>query len=335
MDVSYRIREIKKTDDRDFVTLIKLYNENINPAIKTSPNEIQYWLDHFDSRRTRDTFWVLALYINNMPIGYSQMIYLSEKKVLFVDYCVIAPNFRGRSFSEFIYLIRDFFIDKKIEINYYITEVVYYSNNQKPSDNSIRFIRLLKMSGFLVVKAPYFQPELGLGNRESDMRATLMVYINGRDNDCMVIRKETYLDLIRTIYYDHYISWYEPFMVNSEFEIYKKKIDTLYKGIQAAIGKKDDVILNGAPYITQDGTLDKNNKSNTKTIVAVICSVILSYIIVLVISIISNDYFDVSSELQFHNWIVTGVLALIIFISWLYRNENIGETIREWLEKRK
>ena len=336
MDVTYRIREIKKTDDRDFVTLIQLYNENINPAIKTSPNEIQYWLDHFGSRRTRDTFWVLALYINNEPIGYSQMIYLAEKKVLFVDYCVISPHFRGRSFSEFIYLIRDFFIDKKIEINYYITEIVYYSDNQKPSDNSIKFIRLLKMSGFLVAKAPYSQPELGLGNRESDMRATLMVYVNGRDNDCMVIHKETYLELIRAIYYDHYIAWYKPFMTNVELDIYTQKIDALYKKIQADIGKKDTIVLNGTPYINQEGiTIEKNNKSNTRTVLAAILAITAAYIIVWIISFIMGNYFQISSDLQFHNWIVTGVLALIMFICWLYWNGNISDTMREFLEKRK
>ncbi|MDE5575330.1 MAG: hypothetical protein K2I87_06415, partial [Bacteroidales bacterium] len=77
MDVTYKVREIKKTDDKDFATLIQIYNDNINPAIKTSPNEIQYWLDNFDNRHNNDKFFVLALYINDIPIGYSQMIYLS------------------------------------------------------------------------------------------------------------------------------------------------------------------------------------------------------------------------------------------------------------------
>jgi len=336
MDVTYKIRQIKKTDDKDFVTLIRLYNDNINPAIKTSPNEIQYWLDNFDKRPTDDTFWILALYMNNVPIGFSQMIHFFAKKVLFIDYCVIAPNFRGRTFSEFIYLIRDFFIDKEIEINFYITEAVYYSRDQKPSNNAIKFIRLLKMSGFWVIKAPYSQPELGLGNRESEMKATLMIHMNGRDNDCMSIHKETYLDLIQTIFYDHYIAWYKPFMKNDELQIYTQKINLLYKQIQIEMNNKENISLNGEPYFIQgERPSERNKNSNVKTVIAFLCSAIMSYVVILIISLVLNRCFEFPAELQFHNWKITGVLTLVIFIAWLYRNEDLSGVIRKWVEKKR
>lgn len=55
-----------------------------------------------------------------------------------------------------------------------------------------------------------------------------LLYIKTNDNISQ-ISKETYIDLVKAIYFDYYLFWYQPFMSNNEYIEYKKKVERVYQ----------------------------------------------------------------------------------------------------------
>ena len=331
MDITYKIRHIRNEQDKDIEYLLKLYADNIDPSIKTNPNEILYWLNHFEEREGNDTFWILALYMNKKPIGFCQAAHFYTHKILFIDYCVIDPDFRGRAFSEYVYLIRDFFVDIGIDINYYVAEIAYYSRNNSPSPNALRLIRLLKMSGFKVIKAPYAQPELGLDNFESEMKATLMIYVTGKNNDCPTLKKDTYIDIVRTVFYNHYIKWYDAFMTNNEKSIYHKKIEKLFDTIKKETNKKEFVQLNGEPYLFELSEQKPPEASNKKTILVFVVSLLILYFAISGLGLLLENQLNITTEAQFINWKIAGILTFIVLVIWVANKKDLRTLLFEWI----
>jgi hypothetical protein len=332
MDITYKIRHIKDDQDKDLSYLLKLYIENTDPCIKTNPNEIIYWLNNFEKRKGNDTFWILALYMNNKPIGFCQMIYFNNLKIVFVDYCVIDPEYRGRAFSEYTYLIRDFFSEKSIDLNYFVTEIAFYSYNNIPSQTALKLIRLLKMSGMKVIKAPYTQPELGLENHESKMNATLMIWINGKGINQVSLKKETYIEIVQAIFYNHYITWYDAFMTYNEMSIYRKNIDNIYESIKKEINKEDSILLNGEPYMFEPSNTAPPNNLNKKTILIFIISLIFIYIAISGLGFLLEDKFNIPPEAQFNNWKIAGVFTMIVLIIWVTKSKDLRILLYEWIQ---
>jgi hypothetical protein len=331
MDITYKIRHIKDGQDKDISYLLKLYAENIDPSIRTNTNEILYWLNHFEERQGNDTFWILALYLNKKPVGFCQTVHFHFHKILFIDYCVIDPDFRVRAFSEYTHLIRDFFADINIDINYYVTEIAYYSSDNNPSQNALKLIRLLKMSGFKVIKAPYAQPELGLNNFESEMKATLMIYVTGKNNDCPTLKKDTYFDIVRTIFYDHYIRWYDTFMTENEKFIYHKKIDELFDTIKKETNKHKSVQLNSEPYLFEQSEQKPPRNSNKKTVILLVISLIIIYFVISGLSLFFEKQFNITTETQFNNWKISGILTSIVLIIWVASIKDLRKLFLEWI----
>lgn len=281
----YSIRKINSSKDRDIIKLMRLYSSYIEPTARTDTREILDWLDN----STDDYFKIFAFYLNETLIGYCQTAYFHFNKILFVDYLVIDENYRGRSYSEFIYSLKDYFNEKNIEINYFIAEVPYYTNSNQPSLKSITLIRLLKQSGFKVIKADYYQPELGK-NKESCMQTTLLIYTN--DQYLTDIKKETFEDIIKTIYSDHYYKWYSRFFKTEELKIYKAKIDSLYDEITKKIAKKKVIELNGYSHLiernqkTPEGAIEKSNALKYTLLLLII--VAITGIIMFAVKIVSG-----------------------------------------------
>jgi len=243
----YNLKKINSSKHKDIAKLMKLYSCNIAPSARTDTREILYWLDN----STDDYFQIFAFYLNELLIGYCQVAYFPVNKLLFIDYIVIDEHYRGRAYFEFVYSIKDYFEEKNIEINYYLAEVPHYSTDETPSHNSITMIRLLKQSGFKVVKAGYFQPELGK-NKESCMKTTLLIY--SQDQSFSRIKKETFEDIVKTIYYDHYFKWYNMFLQGEDLQNYRKQLDHLYSDVIKKVVKKKHIELNGYNHLIEGKT---------------------------------------------------------------------------------
>src|ERR1700686_3600284 len=237
---SYMLKRFTNSSDLDFSAALLLYVRNSEPNIRTDTNEITHWLDRF-SRKFEDDFYVFGFYHNHQLVGYAEAAYFRQERGFALDYLVVDGSARrGGVFNEFVDSLRFFLEDAHPEYRYGFAEVAYGSDGPQPSQESALKIRLLKMQGFRVIKAPYYQPRLAHDDPESEIRAELLIY---SASPLETIRTETYLKVVRTIYYKYYLRW-KSSLPDYE-EAYRAHLDRLFARIQSKIGKQQSIAING------------------------------------------------------------------------------------------
>lgn len=242
MRSTYEIKRFKNSKNVEFLKALKLYSENIEPTFRTDTKEIMFWVENFHSKY-EDYFFVLGFYLNETLIGFTELAYFINEKLVIVDYLVIDKNFRkNNTFYEFINKIEEFLLHENLMIDFIVAEVGCYFENTEPPEASKNIIRLLKMSRFGVVKCKYYVPRLGLNNYESEMIAVLMLYSPDKITQ---IKKETFLKIINAIYYKYYFRWYDIFLKENESKDYKNMLDTLMTRIKKNINKTETIEING------------------------------------------------------------------------------------------
>lgn len=239
----FRLKQITSSSDKDFIEALRIYRKNTPAPLRTNTNEIAYWLDN-PGPYQKNGFLVLGFYCERRLIGFAQMAYLAACKVITIDYLTIDEEFRKHhAFFSFVECAKSLITDLGFDVRYIVGEVGKF-NLAEPPEESRKVIRLLKITGFKVAKATYYQPQLGEGNAESAMDAILMVYVygNSEESSQSQVTKATYLQIVEGIYYEHYLRWYEPHV--NDIQKYKDGLAKLLKKIDLSI-KKQYVELNG------------------------------------------------------------------------------------------
>lgn len=237
---SYRLKRFRDSRDPDFAAALLLYVRNTPSPIRTDTNEIAYWLDHFEKTLAND-FYAFGFYRDNNLVGFAEAAYFAQECLFVLDYLVIdVGSRRNNVFFEFVDHLKQYCENLHPEYRYAVVEVCYGPGQTYPSQEARLLARLLKMQGFRIARAPYFQPRMKLADAESEMRADLLIYSSA---NLERIRTETYLAIVRTIYYAYYAPWQA--IVPEPPGDYKKHLDGLYSEIESELGKRQTVILNG------------------------------------------------------------------------------------------
>lgn len=242
MKATYELKKFRDSNEKDISKALFLYTQNIEPKLRTDTREILYWLDNY-RLSFEDKLFLLGFYKNDLLIGFSQAVYFIEEKVLFVDYIVIDENHRrNNTFYEFVNQIQEYVIAKCPEFDYILGEVGYFKEDNEPAENTRNMIRLLKMNGFKVIKAAYYQPMLGNQNLESEVQSILMLYSN---SDVNRIKGETFKAFLKLIYYKHYKRWYDHFFNKDDRKQYAHRLNELFKMVTKRIDSGHFIELNG------------------------------------------------------------------------------------------
>lgn len=240
----YELRRIRNSSDRSLVKALKIYFQNIDPLIRTDPDDIIHWLDIYNER-FKDRFYIVTLYLNDVMVGYGQFTFCKEERLVFIDYMAIEESSRkNNTFYEFVEKIKDFFIEENIQYNYIVTEVGYYKEKKELTEVGKNLIRLLKMTGFGVIKMAYYQPMLGKKNFETEIGGLLMIHTA---NDSKTLKLETFFNLIDTIYIKIYKRWHDEFLNEQEQLEYSVRLSELKKKIESSAKNKQEIEINGYP----------------------------------------------------------------------------------------
>lgn len=222
----FAIKRITKPSNEDYISALKIYNETTPPDIKTNTNEITYW---FEQNRNELPFEIMlfSLYLNNMVVGLAMLTYLKKQKTIIFEYLALQPSFRLNAvFFTYISLLQNYINDSNTDVAYYIIEINNRNKGENIDKESRLFKRLFCLENYGKINALYYSLPLGLYNHESYFESLL--YIKTNDNISQ-ISKETYIDLVKAIYFDYYLFWYQPFMSNNEYIEYKKKVERVYQ----------------------------------------------------------------------------------------------------------
>jgi hypothetical protein len=235
---SYRLKRFANSRDPDFAAALLIYVRYTPPSIRSDSREITYWIDN---DKLNDTFYVFGFYRNRQLVGYAQSAYFPSEYLYFIEYLTIDENQRRNNvFFEMVEQIKDFLENAHPDYRYGVTEVMNEPGQDQPSDAKKLLTRLLKFIGFRVIHAPYFQPRLMMNDSESELSGALLIYC---PTPLESIRSETYLSILRTVYYENYLRWKGE---NSSVKaIYKKHLDTLYLKVESEVRKTPTLIVNG------------------------------------------------------------------------------------------
>ena len=77
---------------------------------------------------------------------------------------------------------------------------------------------------------------LGLDNHESNFEAILYIKTNDTIKN---ISKETYLQIVKSIYYDYSYTWYKKFLSTDELQKYHQEVDRNYNLILQKVSQED------------------------------------------------------------------------------------------------
>ena len=249
----YSVKEIKSSSEDAFAEAIAIYAMHTPPALRTDTREIGHWLD-FYNKTFEDRFHILTFYVNRNLAGFCQLVYLKSSNIVAIDYITIDEKYRGgfNVFFEFAEHVKSFVRRNYPNYSYISAEIAPLEGSPSSDDEDSRYgmslMRLLKMLRFGVVNAPYIQPQLGCDNPGTELRGALMLYpkpINGS------LPKESYMKMVKSIYYDHYVRWYGVHGEKYQSE-YKSGIDKLYRKMESDV-KKDKIIVNGLKH-SSDGS---------------------------------------------------------------------------------
>ena len=317
--LSFGLRQFTEDDacSPDFIDSLGVYAQSTGPTCKTDTRQITYWLERFNSPESK--LLTYGLYKNDKIIGFCLGFYFYDEQLLVLDHMAIAEEHRSHgAFFQFADLIQASLNDQKIEIRYAAIEVVTAETGHPMLLDPYPFIRLLKMSGFSVVKIKYQIP----GSQKHDIKqateGALLLYSLGSPKEISIEELEV---IIAAIHKKLYIKWYKPFF-GKKIDDYAKSLEELKKNIIPSLGRGKRIRLNGyaknypASVKNQEHIETPREKTRKKAFLFIILSFLAIAVVTVGLVLLANF-----SYLSF-DWIIftllfCGLVFVLLSAIWM------------------
>lgn len=247
MDVNYKVKQIKSAKDKDLIEALDIYMHAIDEGSETSTTQIRDYIQNKYDDIRKMFFYIL--YVNDKVIGFAEYGYLPQSEILLIDYICTKPRNHTYFYNFYQMIFED--INRLLKkndqhIKYIITELSLKKDNENKyiDVDSNYFRQLLSIEGFKILRAPYYQPYRNLKNElvPTDFNIAIKPLINGLFSKTD-IDETFYLEIVKDIYINHYIAWYEKYMD-------PQKVDTFFVNLLDRIQKEfsskveiDDITL--------------------------------------------------------------------------------------------
>lgn len=259
LEHKFSIKRVGKTTEDDYIKALRIYNDTTPFEIKTPTNEITYWIS---KQKVSTPFEVFAfiLYLNEEIIGLSITTYIKKTKIVVDEYLAVYDQYRIQTiFLVYESLIQNYYKEKGIEISFYLTEISYKEHGKEMDRESRISLKMLCIEEYGKIDALYYALPLGLENHESNFVAH--IYIKGVE-PVQSISPKTYQDIVDSIYYDYWYTWYNAVLPSTEIEIYKKLIDKNFELIKESITNNNNkstvsVLHSNCNYLDVDADISK------------------------------------------------------------------------------
>ncbi len=237
LEYTYSIKRFTHEND-DYLNALKIYNDTIPFEIRTDTNEITYWLNNKSNSFDMNVF---GLYLNNELIGFALNTYIPRTKIVNADYLTVLEPFRINTLIlNYLGLIHNFYKENGYDVSFFVMEISNKNQGRSINKESMSSIKILCLEDYVKADILYIEPQLGLNNSESEFEAFL--YLKSIDTP-NIINTTTYLEIVKSIYYDYYLEWYRPMLNYNELEIYKTKLNNLYTKITEHTKTKNNIML--------------------------------------------------------------------------------------------
>ena len=302
--LTYSLKVFDSNCDSDFQEALDIYRNNVIWQEKTPLNEISWVVEN--SKRFKTSYpKIFGIMLNNTVIGYAEVAYVPRAKFITIDYLIIDAKYKTLSaFYTFFMLIIEYFNANQYDYDFIITEKL-----TKPSaETALEDLSELQLEGFKVINQLYIQPKLEKDNLDSEQEAILLLY--QRNTTEPYISKDTYCNIVHSLYFDYYFEWDSFFFKSEEEKIhYHNRLSVNYNQIKESMDY-EEIILNGYPFkkISTENTIIPRSDKTKKPWKALIFLLIFCIIVLGVILAIK--------QLNVEFTIVAIIFILMLFI-WL------------------
>ncbi len=302
LKLTYSLKLFSSNTDEKFIEVLDVYRRSVSRNEKTSINEIVWTVEHQSEFRSSQPYF-FGLELNNKIIGYAELAFIKKTRYIAIDYIIIDSKYKTHSaFYSFFMLIIEYFNSIKLDYDYIGIEIL----TKNTGTVSIEEISKFELEGFKVVNQLYIQPCLEQNNFDSQQEAILMIY--QRNYSSNTISKESYCDIVKSIYFDYYHEWDCNFFRNEvdKGENYKKLTEN-YEKIVSAVSESE-IILNGYPFkkmSAEDKIIPNESTINKKLWQALFFVVIFSLIVLGVILAVKKMNIEL-------------IIALVIFVVMIF-----------------
>ena len=288
MDYCFKIRRIEKSTDVDYTSALKIYNETTPYEIKTNTNEITLWLDRNDKTDPFEPMF-FCLYFSNRLSGFAMMTYIRSQRIIILEYIALATEYRVNTvFYSYINLLENYLNANQYDVAFILNEVSNRRNGRDIDKESQLFSKLLCVEGYGKVNAPYITPPLGNSNYESSFDAFLFVKSAG---DIRALEKQTYLEIVKSIYFDYFQTWYTPVLSQKDNEQYCALLHRGFNIISKAVSSLIviPVTYSDCPVLKNNGQFEKTNglppitKKRSKAMVYLLLAVLLIFCPIIIV----------------------------------------------------
>jgi len=323
LENKFSIKRVTKSTDDGYLEALKIYNETTPVDIKTNTNEITEWLDT-STPSTKFELIIFVLYLDDKVTGFAMLSYLRGRKILIHDYLQLQDMYRlNVTFFAYISLIYSYFKEKSYDINFYVTEISNKNNGVEIEKESLLFRKLLCLEEFGLADAPYQTLSLGLNHHESSYDA--WIYVKKSGDTISSMAKETYINIIKGIYFDYYETWYTPLLDTSGLDTFRKDIQLILKKIEDLISDIEfiNIITGGSKQISaNDDTIQELTSGNLPAISGelkktfpFLALVLLILIITIIVTVVYHrvlEFFEIpiTSVNSFIGSVFTGISAI-------------------------
>ncbi len=232
------VRANERSPKCDVTKALDIYIKNVDGSSMTNTNQIWDYIYNPQKHKSepRKMFFYLLYNVNGEIEGFAEFAYLPQNSVLVIDYI----NTINRSNVQFYCFYQ--MVKQEIEeilkkhgqyVKYYVTELSLNQVDGKLIDyDSIFFSHMLSNENYIKLPFPYYQPSLE-DNIENVQEFSLALSLNSNNvTDTIFFKKEIYLQILKEMYYSHYLDWFGNYCDRKK---YRDVLDRIYANISNEI----------------------------------------------------------------------------------------------------
>jgi Uncharacterized alpha/beta hydrolase domain (DUF2235) len=228
---------------------LHIFEHNTPPRLRTDLRQIRSKI--LSPSTEKGTFHFAALYRREELIGFAMFGYYPRFKLVVIDHMVIEQRQRGdAAFFAFTALL--FETMATLAVDYVAIEVEFEPRGDKDTQDQdkatgVRLVRLLTRVGFGRVSTSYNLPAMDARDIDDRYDGALMLRRMYEPSDFDKIRRSELEDIVSSIFFDHYLPWYQDFLSASEITAYQKYLEVLFDEFRQRISKQLFVAIDETP----------------------------------------------------------------------------------------
>jgi hypothetical protein len=245
--------ERRHARSRQLAEYLTIYLQNFAPAHRTKTNELVEFLENPDEGRMVVYF---GLSYHGKPCGFATLMFYPAFSLGVVDHMAITQTARGYgAFFSFSDLISDYLDNKRVALNYLLTEVTLGEQPLSTGITPLTLVRLMRFLGFRLANLPYYAPDPLIVSNKEACRAALMIVSRP---DKATMGSDELMSLLNVVYFKHYGEWYRRVMTAEVYSKYEEAIKEAFDQIGSFVHASKTIKINGMknfelPYTVEPG----------------------------------------------------------------------------------